>query len=316
MPFGTGWISWRAIPRLQAEGTLVIDDAPFDVGALDCYYDHNWGRWHWGDDVGWEYGAFLAPEPGPAFLLSRPTDRAHRTGLPRLTVHVDDRERRFSGSTVRLERRGRWGGYVHRTPGAMAALRIDRRAPSMPARVELQFDDGFIDGHLALSVDAVAQIICGEPAERGTSFIHELCGRFSWELTLEARLALDDDVVLVRFDADGALVTSDDSTLATIYGEGATTSAVVVAVIEGRLDATDAVTSGLVDVRGRPDTVVAMLHMVELLLDASARLPALRALADEFVAQAGVDGDHAPLFDGPVAETDVLRRLGLLPEEP
>ena len=47
----------------------------------------NRGRWYWGDDIGWEWGAFLTPAPGPAFVLSRATDRSHRpTGNPMLVV--------------------------------------------------------------------------------------------------------------------------------------------------------------------------------------------------------------------------------------
>jgi hypothetical protein len=185
MPFGSGWISWRAVPRLRAEGSLVIDDSSLDVTAVDCYCDHNWGRWQWGDDAGWDYGAFLAPNPGPSFVLSRPTDRAHRIGLPRLTVHVDGHERRFSGATVRLDHIGCWNGDVHRVPGAMAALRSDRRSPHVPERIEMYFDDGFTHGHVLMTVGAAAQIVCGEPSRPGTSFIHELCGGFRWELAVD-----------------------------------------------------------------------------------------------------------------------------------
>jgi hypothetical protein len=184
LPFGSGWISWRAVPRLAVEGQLELLGHDHDLARFSVYHDHNWGRWRWGDDAGWEWGAFLAEEPGPAFVLSRPTNRAHTTGGPLLTVHASGREWRFSGRAVRIERHGRWAGEIYRVPGAVAALRTDRRLPGLPEQVAVTFDDGRDHGQISFDVTGAAQIVCVDPAAPGVGFIHELCGTGRWRTTL------------------------------------------------------------------------------------------------------------------------------------
>jgi hypothetical protein len=180
LPFGSGWISWRAVPRLAVAGRLELLGHDLDVSRLSAYHDHNWGRWRWGENAGWEWGAVLAEAPGPAFVWSRPTNRAHTTGNSLLSVHSDGREQRFSGRALRVERQGRWTGPVYQVPGAMAALRADRRRPSLPSRVVLSFDDGRDHGQISFEVAGAAQIICADPAAPGVGFIHELCGTARW----------------------------------------------------------------------------------------------------------------------------------------
>ena len=57
--------------RLTASGSVTTGTTTIDVRRASAYHDHNWGRWHWGDDVGWEWGAFMAESPGPAIVISR-----------------------------------------------------------------------------------------------------------------------------------------------------------------------------------------------------------------------------------------------------
>src|SRR5690606_11476153 len=64
LPFGDGWISWYVVPRLAVTGHLAVGDTRLDLAAASAYHDHNWGRWHWGDDIGWDWACFLAPAPG------------------------------------------------------------------------------------------------------------------------------------------------------------------------------------------------------------------------------------------------------------
>ena len=190
-PFGSGWIGWRVVPRLVVDGT--VDDergspgvgrtvagapaSPLSLRAVG-YHDHNWGRWHWGDDIGWEWGSFVTPV-GSSIVVARTTDRSHRKPGP-LTLVIDHAgaRRRFGGPRVRAT----WSGVgpvpARRLPGAAAALHADRRRPALPAvlTVRARTGDDIVD--LEFRCRSIVQLILGDPVTGGWSFLHEMSGSF------------------------------------------------------------------------------------------------------------------------------------------
>ena len=180
LPFGEGWISWRVVPSLALEGRLSLGGDPCDLGRATAYHDHNWGRWRWGDDVGWEWGAFASAGDGETIVVSRTTDREHSTRGPALvTIDRAGRRRAFAGSQADVTCAGRFDGRLRRIPGALAALHGDRAHPSLPERVVVSARDGFDALELTFTVRAAAQLVAAEPTRRGYSFIHELVG--AWQ---------------------------------------------------------------------------------------------------------------------------------------
>jgi hypothetical protein len=181
LPFGTGWIAWFGIPRLRARGSGRVGGVELDVGAASVYHDHNWGRWHWGDDFGWEWGCFLPSAPAPAFVLSRVTDRRHARSDPALFVTYSGARRRwFLGPSLTVSWTGTLAAEPRRLPGAVAALHHDRAAPRVPAAVAIVADDGIDRVELDFEGRAVAQIIAADPARPGYGFIHEVIGQFRY----------------------------------------------------------------------------------------------------------------------------------------
>jgi hypothetical protein len=180
VPFGSGWISWYIVPRLALRGTLSVGGAGGrqDLGAASGYHDHNWGRWRWGEDVGWEWAVCMAPRPGPVFEWSRATNRSHRAGTPSLIVLADGRRRIFRGPAITVTRTGQLGAPDVRLPGALAALHADRRRPRLPRAVRIDMDNGLDRVVLDIELRAAAQVITPEPTGPGASFIHELAGTF------------------------------------------------------------------------------------------------------------------------------------------
>jgi hypothetical protein len=179
LPLGEGWISWSAVAHLAADGRVTVADRTIALERCDAYHDHNWGRWRWGDDVGWRWGCFLAPGGDPAIVIGRTYDRAHRAGgRPVLVVHSGGRRRLFTGSTVRVDTAGVLDARPRRLPGALAALHSDRARPALPAEVHVGVDDARGHVRLRFRAAAAAQMITAEPAERGYGFIHELPGEF------------------------------------------------------------------------------------------------------------------------------------------
>ena len=126
-----------------------------------------------------------------------------------------------------------------------------------------------------------------------------------------ARIALDDEVVVVAM-RERELERRPASAEVPVDGEGHATSAVVLAILDHRLELTDAVERGLIRARGSPDAVLRMFHAVELILDASSRVPALRKLSDEFRRDRARAGSlpASPRPPGP-DEVALLQRLGV-----
>jgi hypothetical protein len=181
VPFGSGWISWRVLPRLAVvEGSLRAGAHTLDLAAASVYHDHNWGRWHWGDDAGWVWGAFLAPAPGPCFVVSQVSDRSHRHfGASHLTVDAGGTRRTFRGPAVEVAGDGALDARLRRLPGALAALHQDRRSPRLPARVRVSAGDGFDRVALDFRPRAAAQLIAADPVVPGYGFLHEMVGEFT-----------------------------------------------------------------------------------------------------------------------------------------
>jgi hypothetical protein len=185
LPFGSGWISWYAVPRLAVSGNASVGGHRFDLSHASAYHDHNWGRWHWGDDVGWEWGAFLAASPGPSLVVTRTTGSDHRQrGAATLLFQHGAIRRRFVDKSVTLRLEGRFEGALRRIPGALAALHQDRATPLLPARVVLHAADGFDSIDLEFHPRAAAQLIAADPERRGYGFVHELVGEFSAVATI------------------------------------------------------------------------------------------------------------------------------------
>ena len=127
-----------------------------------------------------------------------------------------------------------------------------------------------------------------------------------------ARIVLDGEAVLVTMPGR-RLERLPPSSTVPLDGSGSTTSAVVVAILEHGLELTDAVERGLVQAQGSTDAVLRMFHAIELILDGSSRVPALRLLADEFRRAAsekaeGALEQAASLVSG---EQALLDRLGV-----
>jgi hypothetical protein len=196
--FGSGWIAWRALPRMTVTGWMHVDGETNPADETAAYHDHNWGRWYWGDDAGWEWGAFLSAD-GSSFVTTRPTDRSHRAGRPALRAVVGDRESSFEARTLHMALEGELGRPSSRGPGAMAALHAGRAHPRLPARVRVLGDDGYDRVELEAELAHAAQIVAAEPARPGYAFIHELVGTFHYRARVAGAEATGEGLVAFEY---------------------------------------------------------------------------------------------------------------------
>lgn len=127
-----------------------------------------------------------------------------------------------------------------------------------------------------------------------------------------AQIGLDGDSVYVSMRSGELTINVEPNEQ--VDGYGATTTAVVRAILDGSLEVSDALRSGLIEAAGSPEDVTALFHAVEVLLDASARVPGLRNLAAEFleVAPDNPNPVNAAHDESNGRELEVLSRLGLI----
>ena len=188
--FGSGFIGWGLMPRLLVSGKLRVCDQDTAIDSnWYCYQDHNFGRFRWGEDVGWEWlVAHAQPAGGPAltFVVDLRTDRSHRKGgLPYLFVLVGHRLRKvFLGPALDL--RWQWSANAHqppRLPGVMASLLGDR--PSRrPTSLRIHAADERDRATLALAIDDYLEIVAPDNLGAGYTRIGEASGAVTLALHL------------------------------------------------------------------------------------------------------------------------------------
>jgi hypothetical protein len=129
-----------------------------------------------------------------------------------------------------------------------------------------------------------------------------------------ARISLDDETVDVAF-AGLQLVVTPASPAKKVDGFGGTDRGVTLALLDGRIEVNEAIFSGRLEVNGDLDGVNRIGMAIDVLLDASTRVPPLRQLARRFIDESA-DAAPAPVpsVKDDRAEMALLGRLGLLPE--
>ncbi len=137
-----------------------------------------------------------------------------------------------------------------------------------------------------------------------------------------ARIRLDDETIEIELGRKGLEV--GPLSERTIDGEGATDGTTVLDILNGYLEVADAILDGRLLVTGSVDAVARMFLAIELLLDASARAPALQRLARDFRRDLYPSPRGQPVratrttawypAGSPSAELALIGRLDLLPD--
>jgi hypothetical protein len=191
-PFGSGFIGWGLLPQLRAEGKLAACGESAAIGdGWFCYHDHNFGRFRWGDDVGWEWlvAHAVCGDEAVTVVVDWRTDRAHAAGgLPYLFVLVGGALRKvFLGPALRL----RWHWHdaptlPPRLPGAMATRLADRPVRA-PRAVVLDAADERDRIALTVEVDAYLEVIAPDNRSPAYARIGETSGAAALDLRLAER---------------------------------------------------------------------------------------------------------------------------------
>lgn len=189
-PFGSGYFGWGIMPVLQAEGEIAAcgRSEPIDSSWF-CYHDHNFGRFRWGEDFGWEWLVAHAVGDGgePMTVIADwRTDRAHTPGgLLHVYIVIGGKVRKiFLGPAVRL--RWHWhdeAALPTRLPGTMATLLADRPV-RRPRAIVLDAADERDRIQLTVDVDAYFEVIAPDSCSSAATRIGETSGLATVELRL------------------------------------------------------------------------------------------------------------------------------------
>ncbi len=193
-PFGSGFIGWGLIPGLRVAGELSVGGEHFAIHRdWFCYHDRNFGRFRWGEDIGWEwFVAFVTCTDGRTLtlVLDRRTNKDHsQWGLSYVFVYWGNQLRKiFLGATLAID--WEWSEAAvlpMRLPGIMASVFANRSLP-MPEKLQVEAVDE--RDHLSVSVcfDSAMELVVPDNRARQYSFIEEVSGNVKVELFLNGEM--------------------------------------------------------------------------------------------------------------------------------
>ncbi|HAZ47722.1 MAG TPA: hypothetical protein DCZ55_25490 [Cyanobacteria bacterium UBA11371] len=189
-PFGSGFIGWGLVPGLQLTGELSVGGQNFSIEPdWYSYHDRNFGRFRWGEDIGWEwFVAFATCDDGRqiTLVLDQPSNKDHsRKGLPYIFVYLDNELHKiFLGSSLLIN----WNWSPDpllpvRLPGNMASLFSDRTI-KVPQTMQVEATD--LQERLLLTVDfdTAIELVVPDNQDRQYTFIEEVTGTIEVSLFL------------------------------------------------------------------------------------------------------------------------------------
>ncbi|MCB9646303.1 MAG: hypothetical protein H6730_06850 [Deltaproteobacteria bacterium] len=72
-------LHWVMYPLVRVHGELWLNGTRHVLDGDPVYHDHNWGRFDWGEDFGWEWGILMPDAAGAAIVFSALTCKTHMT---------------------------------------------------------------------------------------------------------------------------------------------------------------------------------------------------------------------------------------------
>ncbi|NET44191.1 hypothetical protein [Okeania sp. SIO2B3] len=193
-PFGSGFIGWGLVPGLQVAGELSVGDTKFPIRQdWFCYHDRNFGRFRWGEDIGWEwFVAFATCADGRTLtlVLDRRTNRDHSEwGLSYIFVYLGNQLRKiFLGSTLAIDWEWSATGVLPiRLPGVMASVFAHRSVP-MPESLRVEAADERDSLSVAVNFDSAMELVVADNRACQYSFIEEVSGNVEVKLLLDGEM--------------------------------------------------------------------------------------------------------------------------------
>lgn len=179
---GEARVSWLAIPRLRAFGTVTVDGKTTVLRGVPAYHDHNWGSWRWGRDFFWQWACGLpARDDDPwTFVFYRLFDRARTIdhALAMLVWRGPELYRVFHAGDIAVEQEGFLRSErVTKVPAVMALL-VPRLTTDVPRRLVATARAGRDEVRFEIESRDLAQVLVPNESDLETTIINEVAGEF------------------------------------------------------------------------------------------------------------------------------------------
>ena len=136
-PFGSGYLGWTAIPRVRINGNLTINEINYKIKNALGYHDHDWGRFKWGERVGWIWALFLENKyNGITFLIDVRTNGIGGKQFEKFFyIYKNGKiDKMFSGADINIKLHGNFNGKKITIPGIERLLHPEISS-EIPAKI-------------------------------------------------------------------------------------------------------------------------------------------------------------------------------------
>lgn len=193
-PYGSGFIGWGFIPGVSVSGSLLLNNKHISITKKwFCYHDHNFGRFRWGDkDVGWVWWIVTMWSKTNdlfAFVFHRGNNKdLTEKGKPFLFIYKNNTlKKTFIGKSVNIDIT--WTQKPEKIPilpGTMASV-FSHRKVLTPNHIKVNASDDIDNLHIDMMVTTKTEIVLPDYQEKQYTFLKELNGKASTELTLNSK---------------------------------------------------------------------------------------------------------------------------------
>ncbi len=193
-PYGKGFIGWGFIPGISAKGHVIKGNSTISVtDKWYGYHDHNFGRFRWGDEeVGWVWWTvtmWSATEDVYSFVFHRGNNKnLSKIAKPFLFIYKNNVLRKnFVGNSIDIE--FIWTQTPERIPilpGALASV-FSHRKVLTPKYIKVRACDDIDSVGVDMVIDTKLEIILPDYEDKQYTFLKELSGKATAELTLNTR---------------------------------------------------------------------------------------------------------------------------------
>ena len=184
-----GRVSTFVAPRMAIKGGIVINGRSYSLDGAVGYHDHNWGYWHWGKDIGWDWGYILqsGPQrkkpsvPSISIVFGRVTDANHKakSDLVLIAWMEGKFSQAFMDKAVSISYAGELSGVrIPRIPGPMDLL-DPRRPTGIPKQIKIEVEEDDDRLLMLLEVEGATQFLIPHPVWKAVTTITEMVGTYT-----------------------------------------------------------------------------------------------------------------------------------------